>query len=349
MATRVYGQIGSFTTGTANNPTLNADSLNAPFKPASGNGGIYLADQQNARVLYYPGTSTTATQVYGTGGNFTTTGDTGVSSSTFSNISANVPEVFADSTGVYVCDINAHRILFFPGTSTTGTRVYGQFGNLGWAAQNNNGANGTGTPTADTLFNPQGIFADTNGVYIADTFNNRILFYPGTSTTATRVYGQNGSFTSGTANLGGVSANSLNEPRGIWVDADGLYVAEVQNNRVLFFPGTSTTATRVYGHPDFATATSGTTASTLNGPWYVRSFAGYVYIADSANNRVLEFQGTSTTPNRVWGQGGSFTSGSANLGGISATSLFQPYGMEIDSTGMYLADSLNHRMLFYSR
>ena len=39
--------------------------------------------------------------------------------------------------------------------------------------------------------------------------NSRVLFYPSGSTTATRVYGQGGSFTTGTANKGGISANSL--------------------------------------------------------------------------------------------------------------------------------------------
>ncbi len=343
-ATRVYGQAGSFTTGAANNPSLNANSLSAPFKPALVSGGIYLADQTNARVLFYPGTSTTATRVYGTAGSFTITGNTGPTSTAFNNTAANVPEVFGDSTGIYVADIGAHRVLFFPGTSTTATRVYGQAGNF------NSGVSNLGGLSADSLFNPQGIYADTTGVYIVDTNNHRVLFYPGTSTTATRVYGQAGSFTSGNANQGGISANSLSSPRGIWVDSDGVYVADVGNNRVLFYPGTSTTATRVYGRGgDFTTNGSGTLADALNGPWYARTFGGFVYIADSGNNRVLEFQGTSTTATRVWGQAGNLNNGSANLGGISATSLSSPYGMEVDATGMYLADWGNNRMLFFSR
>jgi hypothetical protein len=66
--------------------------------------------------------------------------------------------------------------------------------------------------------------------------NDRVLFYPAGSTTATRVYGQGGSFTSNTANNGGISANSLSAPEGIALDSSGnLYVAD-QNNRVLFYP-----------------------------------------------------------------------------------------------------------------
>lgn len=350
-ASRVYGQGGSFTTGGANNPALNADSLNRPFRPFLVSGGLYVADQSNARVLFFAGTSTTATGVYGTAGSFTAAGNTGTTSTTFKSLpSANVPDVWADSNGIYVTDIWASRIMFFPGTSTTATRFYGQFDNPAYDASNNDGSNNPGTPTAQTLANAEAVATDASGVYIADTFNHRILFYPGTSLTATRVYGQGGSFTNGNPNQGGRSADSLHEPRGIWVDADGLYVAEVQNHRVLFYPGTSTTATRVYGqNGDFATAASGASATGLNSPWFVTTFGGKVYIADTLNNRILEFEGTSTTATRVWGQGGSFTTSAANPSGITADSLSQPNGIALDATGMYVADWGNHRVLFYPR
>jgi hypothetical protein len=45
------------------------------------------------------------------------------------------------------------------------------------------------------------------------------LFYLSGSTTATGVYGQLGSFTTNTANLGGVSANSLENPAGLALDS----------------------------------------------------------------------------------------------------------------------------------
>jgi hypothetical protein len=63
---------------------------------------------------------------------------------------------------------------------------------------------------------------------VADGGNNRVLFYPAGSITPTRVYGQNGSFTTGTANNGGISANSLARPStGLALDSSGnLYVAD---------------------------------------------------------------------------------------------------------------------------
>ena len=76
---------------------------------------------------------------------------------------------------------------------------------------------------------------DSGGnLYVTDYLNNRVLFYPFGSTTATRVYGQGGSFTSNAANNGGVSANSLTQPRAVALDCSGnVYVADIVNNRVL--------------------------------------------------------------------------------------------------------------------
>jgi len=118
-------------------------------------------------------------------------------------------------------------------------------------------------------------------------------FAVGVSPAATRVYGQNSSFTSNTANNGGVSANSLSASGRIALDSSGnLYVADTGNNRILYFPSGSTTATRVYG------------------------------------------------------QNGSFTASVVNNGGVSATSLNQPLGLTLDSSGnLYVAHTGNNRVL----
>lgn len=290
-ATRVYGQAGSFTTGTANNGGISADSLNAPAVVTVDSGGnLYVAEASNNRVLFFPSGSTAATRVYGQNGNF----------------SANT----ADNGGI----------------------------------------------SANSLNLPQGLAVDSIGnLYITETSNSRILYYPSGSTTATKVYGQNGSFSSNTANNGGISANSLNNPVAIALDAGGnLYAADSQNNRILYYPSGSTTATKVYGQPDFFSSTGnngGLSADSLRKPARVAvDCAGNLFVTDQTNNRVLYYSSGSTTASRVYGQLGSFTANAFNNGGISADSLSFPAGAAIDSSGnMYLPDRGNNRVLYYGQ
>jgi hypothetical protein len=175
-----------------------------------------------------------------------------------------------------------------PGTHAADA-VYGQGGSF------TTGNLGT---TATSLNQPSAVAFDSVGnLYVADTFNSRVLYYPAGSTTATRVYGQGGSFSSNDANHGGVSANSLYYPFAVALDSVGnLYVADFYNNRVLYYPAGSTTATRVYGQGGDFTAhdanqgggPGGAGANSLAGPAGVAlDGSGNLYVADASNNRVL--------------------------------------------------------------
>jgi sugar lactone lactonase YvrE len=302
------------------------------------------------RHAYSAGVSPAAFAVYGQAGSFTssTANNGGVSANSLSN----PRRVALDSSGnLYVSDYNNNRVLFYPAGSTTATRVYGQNSSFTSNTANNGGISAT------SLNQPKSVAVDASGnLYIADTGNNRVLFYPAGSTTATRVYGQNGSFTSNALNgsLGVASASTLNQPGGVSTDASGnLYIADTNNNRVLFFSSGSTTATTVYGQLlSFVTNTAdsplGTpSASNLNQPISATiDSSGNLYVADLGNNRVLFYPSGSTTATRVYGQAGSFTSNTANNGGVSATSLNAPVGIIVDSTStIYVADNSNNRVL----
>ena len=92
-----------------------------------------------------------------------------------------------------------------PPPPTTADVVYGQMGSFTTNTNNNGGR------SANSAADPAGAAVDSSGnLYVGDTGNNRVLFYPAGTTTATRVYGQLGSFTTGGNNQGGLSANSLN-------------------------------------------------------------------------------------------------------------------------------------------
>ncbi len=288
-ATRVYGQNGSFTTGTANNGGVSANSLNNPQGLAlDGSGNLYVADQSNGRVLFYPAGSTTATRVYGQNGSFTS----GVQNNggvTANSLGQPYGLAVDGSGNLYVADYLNSRVLFYPAGSTTATQVYGQGGNFTTNTPNNGGISAT------SLNQPTGVALDSSGnLYVADIYNNRVLFFPYNSTMATQVYGQGGSFTSSAANNGGVSAG-LNNPMYVTLDSTGdLYVVDRSNNRALFYPFGSTTATRVYGqNGSFSSAAAnngGINANSLSQPWGVAVDAsGNLYVSDYSNNRVLEY------------------------------------------------------------
>jgi sugar lactone lactonase YvrE len=336
-ATRVYGQGGSLSSNAVN---VGATGLTNPDEAVlDSSGNLYIVDEGNNRVLYYAAGSTTATRVYGQGGSLSSNTDNngGVSAASLST-----PNGVALDTGgnLYIVDALNNRVLYYAAGSTTATRVYGQGGSF---TTNANNAGATG------LNDPNGVAVDGSGnVYIADTGNNRVLYYPVGSTTATRVYGQRGSFTVNVANNSGVSANSLNAPDGVNVDSSGnLYIADSGNNRVLYYPAGSTTATRVYGQGgSFTTNAHNVGATGLHNPnGAAVDGSGNVYVADMVNNRVLYYPAGSTTATRVYGQGGSFTT---NASDVSADSLNNPFGIAVDGSGnVYVADAVNNRVLYY--
>src|SRR5712692_5700674 len=156
-------------------------------------------------------------------------------------------------------------------------------------------------------------------------------------------------------NHGGLSASSLFDALSVAVDgAGGLYIGDHGNCRVLHFPSGSTTADRVYGQGgSFITADcnhGSISATILQGAFGVAvDAAGGLYVADVGDNSVLHYPPSSTTADAVYGQGGSFTTNDANHGGLTANSIYQPYGVAIDAAGgLYIAGGGNNRVLYFS-
>ena len=83
--------------------------------------------------------------------------------------------------------------------------------------------------------------------------------------------------------------------------------------------------------------------------------AGRLYVADSSNHRVLEFDNplVSQIASRVFGQGDSFTTstcadGYATDPAPSADGLCAPEGVAVDNAiNLYVADTGNNRLLIY--
>ena len=213
--------------------------------------------------------------------------------------------------GLYVADRSNNRVLGYKDAATfvnggPADLVIGQ-PDFYSTASNSGGTSGS------SLYNPVGVAVDGSGnLYVADSGNNRVLEYnapfagcgsfPCVGGSANIVFGQADNLTSNTANNGGVSANSLNGPWGVAVDARGdLYVADYSNNRVLEYntPLTSSTANMVFGQggsfASNALNSGGLSANSLSGPIGVAVDAsGDLYVADYSNNRVLEYDAPLT-------------------------------------------------------
>ena len=224
-------------------------------------------------------------------------------------------------------------------------------------------------------------------LYVADTYNNRVLGWNNDSTfyngkPADLVIGEP-NFNTSSANAGtGVNASGFYYPWAVAVDSHGdLYVVDENNSRVLefnvpfascsSFPCVGGAATVVFGQGNNLTSSgcnysSNTiSADSLCYPTGVQLDAlDNLYIADSYNHRVLEFntpltvtgvQGSGdTTADLVFGQdnaGVSFTTNQCNQPSStpSANNLCYPGDVGIDSVGnVYISDNNNSRVLEYN-
>ncbi len=153
--------------------------------------------------------------------------------------------------------------------------------------------------------------------------------------------------TLGPGGYGGLAFSSL----------DGfLYVADSLFNRVLLYGTTdglitSEITTNVIGQGNMITISSATSDTGMSTPTDVAADSlGNVYVADTANSRVLVFDVSSfgspgAAAVHVLGQP-DFTSNTQNL---SIDGLNTPVAVEVDSVKnlLYVADSQNHRVVVY--
>jgi hypothetical protein len=305
---------------------------------------------------YATGGDTVADRVFGQGGSFTTNTNTcGIGIVNASTLCSPYGVAMDSAGNLYVVDGQNQRVLEYDTPLTTDTvadRVFGQGGNFTTNTCNLGGL------SASSLCNPYGVTVDSAGnLYVVDGANQRVLEYDTpltTDTIADRVFGQGGSFTTGNCSQG---AGGLCAPFGVTVAAGNLYVTDRNNHRVLEYDTpltTDTVADQVFGQGGSFTTNDcnpgGVSAASLCNPKGVAAdAAGNIYVTDESNNRVLEFDTPSTSdtvPDEVFGQGGSFTSNSCNLGGVSASSLCGPEAVTVDSAGnLYVADIVNHRVL----
>jgi sugar lactone lactonase YvrE len=379
-ANLVFGQHGSFTTASCNSGGVSANSLCRPAAIAvDGAGNLYVGDHDNYRVLEYdtPGGSsnTTADLVFGQNNSFTSAANTCIAGASAGGLCSS-GGITADAAGnLYISGSSFSRVLEYKTpVATTNTMPDAVIGQPDFTSGIcNNGGLGAGVLCA-----PMGIATDNlNRLFIADFANNRVVAYPMPATAAPAaanlVLGQM------MPNLNGINVtkpDGLYWPAAVVIDSSStpnhIYLADTGNSRVLGWY--SVPGFKYAGPPDLVIGQSDSStggcnrnrldaagnpvaaADTLCMPGGVAvDPEGNLYVADSANFRVLEYnapfasgKSADLPANLVRGQRGSFTSRVENNGGVSAASMSEPVGIADDHSGhLYVSDPSNNRVLEY--
>ncbi len=287
-------------------------------------------------------------------------------------------------TGVTKSSMNVNWTV--SGGSTDGYRVVFKQGNTA-PANETDGGYATISNAAASTYSLTGLEAGTQ--YSIAVFSTAGTFFsatppsgstPTTAVTsqynftneqnASLILGQPTTEVYGSANYGGLSGSSLQNPAGVYIsgmDADNrVYVCDKGNNRVLVYnsapTANNTVADYCLGQPNFTTNSAGTAASKMNAPSNCVVIADRIFVADAQNHRIMVWQGLGSlgsgqSANYILGQSNS-SSGSVNHGmGFSTCddhSLYltdgseNPNGMATDGTKLIVCDGFNNRVLIWN-
>lgn len=349
----------SYTISTANNPVNKG--MDSPLDSAVDTTDhlFYAVDRNNNRVLVFSLNSDNTFPDYVADyvvGQADFLGALANRGSTPTNKTLSGPKAVAlDSAGkLYVADTNNNRVLIYNKIVANDQAAINVVGAADFTS-----VNGSKTVSDKRMISPSGIaFSGTVGVnlvvYISDSDANRVLVFSEITTddkVASFVIGQ-ANFTSSNLNT---SETGLANPYGVGIDSGGrIFVADKSNNRVMIWngpiAGNNPTANLVLGQTWFNSSSSGTSQSQYNQPVDVAiNQDDVVFISDSNNNRVLMYS-TAVSVNgqsadKVLGQS-TFSDSSS---GVSSTKFSNPQGLSTsNSTGLYIADSNNNRIMAYT-
>ncbi len=352
-----YYPLSSNVAGYALGQATTSTSVLRPRGVAVAGGRLYASETNSHRVHVFDAVALTHLGQLGQG---TATASTvnagGIGAATL----AGPLGLGSDGARLLIADALNHRVVGHdlgtpPVSGTAATIVLGQPTALA------NGFDQASTASRGVTSRPSGLASFGGTLYVADTSHHRVLAYPsptGPGTVPTRTFGQPDTNLALPNAGGAASARSLSSPRGLFVDATHLVVADTDNDRVLVFDPTSSggDAVLVLGQPGFTSVGAnpgGPSATTLKQPIGVYFDGTRFFVADSGNHRVLVWNGFPTANGQaadaVLGQA-SMTAIVANRGLASPTagSLFSPTAISSTAGVLTIADSGNNRVLLFS-
>ncbi|TKB83891.1 MAG: hypothetical protein E8D43_11525 [Nitrospira sp.] len=199
---------------------------------------------------------------------------------------------------------------------------------------------GDGGPARRARLNfPSAVAVDRAGnLYIADTMNHRVRKVDAATGIITNVAGTGQARYSG--DDGPAVSAAINEPTGLAVSDEALYIADQSNNRVRrvdLATGVITDGTAAYSGDQVSAV-----QASLAGPSGVALGGdGVVYVADTFNSRIRSVDPATGQIATVAGDGGTYRyQGPAEP---SSPSLSRPAGIAVGSDGnVYMTDSDSH-------
>ena len=220
-------------------------------------------------------------------------------------------------------------------------------------------ADGTLLPSDINLAFPGGVFISGSKLLVVDSGSNRVLIwntFPTANEEAADVVVGQPNFT---VNASDTTAATLSYPYMVSVHGNQMFIADYGNSRILIWNSIPTSsgvaANLVIGQPDFTTFGSNTggrsAASLAEAAGPVVDEQGRFYVPDFSNHRILIYNQIPITIHQaadaVIGQV-DFATGTQNAGGVSATSISNPWGLSINDGKLWVADYTNHRVLRFT-
>jgi hypothetical protein len=317
---------------------------------------LFVADTGNHRVLIWnrlPAQTASPPDVVLGQPDFLS-GSANQGSSTPSSGSMDSPAAIAVDAGrLAVADSGNHRVLIWNSIPTqsgqAATSCIGQSSCM-------NRSFSTGQAR---LQSPGGVSMVAGRLFVVDSGNHRVVWLPVSAAMTNALFqgvlGQS-SYAAKDANRGGLSAVSMNSPRQVLATPTQLAVADTGNHRVLLWNTWPTAlgapADRVLGQEDFTSSYPRATRSRLESPSALLLRAGALYVASSAQDRVLIW---SQWPSRngqpadaVLGQP-DFTASLPNHPDLPAESrLNAPVGLAAAGNQLFIAELNNNRVIVRS-
>ncbi|CAF3380898.1 unnamed protein product [Rotaria socialis] len=297
--------IAGIAAGTAG---VTANELYYPYGMALDSANsLYVADYHNNRIQKWLSGATNGTTIAGQ--------SSGVAGASSSALTMPVAIVLDSANNMYFTDRGNHRVMYWTNGASSGTTIAGTTGVSGSA--NNQ------------FYMPSDLtrIASTNTLYIADTFNNRIMRYLSGASSGTVVAGGNGA---GNANT------QLNLPFSFAFDSssNSFIIANYNAHSVVRWVLGASSWTLIAG----VVGSAGSTSTSFNAPLsVVLDSMNNMFIADTNNDRIQFFLAGQSN--------GTTIAGITGLPGTAHTQLNVPYWAIIDNQyNLYVADTFNDRV-----